>query len=96
MDQDRRAFLKSAGCAIVSLGPAVGDARPANGGARRDFRRPMAPLLPLPSETSARPTGSSQKNLHGLPCSWKGDRRQGWRNTHDLLSQRATRISSGS
>jgi hypothetical protein len=30
-------------------------------------RLPMAPLLPLPSETSARPTGSFEKKLHRLP-----------------------------
>jgi hypothetical protein len=62
----------------------------------RDFRRPMAPLLPLPSETSARPTGSSQKNLYGLPCSWKRGWRRGWRRdwrkTHDLLLQHGRQL----
>jgi hypothetical protein len=49
------------------------------------FALPMAPLLPLPSETSAHPTDSSEKNLHLLPVFLEegltavaGDRNSRW------------------
>jgi hypothetical protein len=57
----------------------------------------MAPLLPLPSEISARPTGSSEKNLHRLPAFLEegltvvaGGRAEGgnWHRARDFLLRR--------